>query len=208
MESIKYATGLRKLWLRFLSLFQWGALYSDRAIYRAMELGDIVISPFHPECMGSNSYDLHLGNTLVQYNDELLDSKKDNPIRTITIPKEGYTLKKGEFYLGTTLEHTKSYKCVPFIDGKSSTGRLGIQLHFTAGKGDAGFCGQWTLEIAVAHDVIVYPGMPIGQIFYFSLRGAVKNSYDTKDNAKYAGQKGIISSRMHKNFGKDPIWKD
>lgn len=207
MQQLEYATGLYRLWLRFLSLFQWGALYSDKAIYRAMELGDISITPFYPECMGSNSYDLHLGDTLVQYTDDVLDSKKDNLTKTILIPKEGYVLKKGEFYLGTTLEHTQSYNCVPFIDGKSSTGRLGIQLHFTAGKGDAGFCGQWTLEIAVAHDVRVYTGMPIGQIFYYSLRGRVKNSYDTKQNAKYAGQKGIISSKMWKNFGKDPLWK-
>ena len=50
-----------------------------------------------------------------------------------------------------TEEYTETHAHVPFLEGKSSTGRLGIDIHATAGKGDVGFCGNWTLEIGRAH---------------------------------------------------------
>jgi len=74
---------------------------------------------------------------------------------------------------------------VPFLEGKSSTGRLGIDIHATAGKGDVGFCNTWTLEISVAQPVRVYTGMPIGQLIYFEVQGEIAMSYNNKASAKY-----------------------
>ncbi|MEI7973241.1 MAG: dCTP deaminase, partial [Bdellovibrio sp.] len=73
----------------------------------------------------------------------------------------------------------------PFLEGKSSVGRLGIDIHATAGKGDVGFRNYWTLEISVKKPVRVYAGMPIGQLIYFEVRGLVEKPYDTKASAKY-----------------------
>jgi dCTP deaminase len=64
-------------------------------------------------------------------------------------------------------------------------GRLGIDIHATAGKGDVGFCNNWTLEISCVQPVRVYAGMPIGQLIYFKIDGDINNYYNKKKGAKY-----------------------
>jgi len=183
-------------------------LLSDTRILEEMEKGNIVIDPFDEECLGSNSYDLHLGKTLGAYTDRIIDAKRDNPLEVFEIPPEGFDLQPHQFYLGTTLEYTETLGCVPFMDGKSSTGRLGLSIHETAGKGDVGFKGHWTLEIRSGLSVKIYAGMPIAQIFYHTLDGEVRTPYDKKPSAKYSGQPGVpVGSKMWKNFGRDPFWK-
>jgi dCTP deaminase len=143
---------------------------------------------------------VHLGKTLAKYVDAELDAKKHNKIAYFEIPEDGYVLQPNEFYLGVTAEYTETHAHVPFLEGKSSTGRLGIDIHATAGKGDVGFCGNWTLEISVKVPVRIYAGMPIGQLIYFPVEGVVENSYDKKGNAKYSGQPDRpIESMMWKN---------
>ena len=89
---------------------------------------------------------------------------------------------------------------VPFLEGKSSTGRLGIDIHATAGKGDVGFCGNWTLEISVKQPVRIYKGMPIGQLIYFPVLGEILVKYNQKKDAKYNGQiNKPVESMMWKN---------
>ena len=46
------------------------------------------------------------------------------------------------------------------IEGRSSVGRLGLFVHVTAGFGDVGFCGYWTLEMFAVQPVRIYPGVP------------------------------------------------
>lgn len=160
-------------------------ILSDEKILAQIERGEIVIDPFDRNCLGTNSYDVHLSPYLAVYNDEVLDAKKHNTIREILIPEEGYVLQPHTLYLGSTLEYTETHNAVPFLEGKSSTGRLGIDIHATAGKGDVGFCNHWTLEISVIQPVRIYAGMPIGQLIYFSVDGSIQNYYHKKPDAKY-----------------------
>jgi dCTP deaminase len=115
-------------------------ILTDTRILEEMEKGTILIEPYNREDLGSNSYDIHLGNTLARYIDKELDAKKHNLIKYFEIPEEGFLLLPEEFYLGVTAEYTETHAHVPFLEGKSSTGRLGINIHATAGKGDVGFC--------------------------------------------------------------------
>ncbi|MGF7229773.1 dCTP deaminase [Arachidicoccus sp.] len=175
-------------------------ILSDTRILEEMEKGTIKISPYERECLGSNSYDVHLGTTLAVYKDEVLDAKKHNTIEYFEIPEEGFVLQPHIFYLGVTLEYTETHAQVPFLEGKSSTGRLGIDIHATAGKGDVGFCGNWTLEISCKQPVRIYPKMPIGQLIYFPVDGEIEVKYNQKKNAKYSGQPNRpIESMMWKN---------
>ncbi len=160
-------------------------ILSDTQILKAIEAGDIVIKPFRRECLGSNSYDVHLGKTLLVYDCDVLDAKKENPVKELEIPEEGLILFPGKLYLGVTEEYTETYKYVPFLEGKSSTGRLGIDIHATAGKGDVGFCNHWTLELSVVQPVRIYAGMPIAQLIYFEIQGEVQTYYNKKSDAKY-----------------------
>ena len=175
-------------------------ILSDKRILEEIEKKTIIIEPYNREKLGSNSYDVHLGNNLAIYKDKMLDAKKHNEIEYFSIPEDGFVLEPNQLYLGVTMEYTETHAHVPFLEGKSSTGRLGIDIHATAGKGDVGFCGHWTLEISCKIPVRIYNGMPIGQLIYFPLEGEVETKYDSKKNAKYSNQPDRpVESMMWKN---------
>lgn len=175
-------------------------ILSDKRILEEIDKGTIIIEPFDLTNLGTNSYDVHLGKYLATYTDRVLDAKKHNEIVHFEIPEHGFILQPGTLYLGVTLEYTETHAHVPFLEGKSSTGRLGIDIHATAGKGDVGFCNTWTLEISVAQPVKIYAGMPIGQLIYFAVEGDVATNYSTKDNAKYNNKTTRpVESMMWKN---------
>lgn len=175
-------------------------ILTDKQILEEIEKGNILIEPFDRTSLGTNSYDVHLGRYLATYRDEVLDARKHNEIDVFDIPEEGFVLLPNNLYLGVTKEYTETHAHVPFLEGKSSVGRLGIDIHATAGKGDVGFCNTWTLEISVSQPVRVYYGMPIGQLIYFEVSGGIENYYNKKPNAKY-NKRTItpVESMMWKN---------
>jgi dCTP deaminase len=176
-------------------------ILTDKKILEALETGEIVIEPYRRECLGTNSYDVHLGKWLAVYENRELDAKKHNKIKYFEIPENGFVLQPGTLYLGVTEEYTETHNSVPFLEGKSSIGRLGIDIHATAGKGDVGFSNTWTLEISCVHPVRVYAGMPIGQLIYFLVDGEIENYYHKKPNAKYNQRTDKpVESMMWKNF--------
>jgi dCTP deaminase len=175
-------------------------ILADTKILAAIEAGEIVIEPFNPVNLGTNSYDVHLGKTLALYKHRVLDAKQHNEIEYFDIPEEGFVLQSNTLYLGVTEEYTETHNAVPFLEGKSSVGRLGIDIHATAGKGDVGFCNTWTLEISCTQPVRVYAGMPIGQLIYFAIDGDIMNYYNRKKNAKYNERTDKpVESMMWKN---------
>lgn len=175
-------------------------ILSDKQILEEITKGTIKVEPFRRECLGTNSYDVHLGKYLATYRNCILDAKKHNEIDHFEIPEDGFILQPNTLYLGVTEEYTETLAHVPFLEGKSSIGRLGIDIHATAGKGDVGFCNHWTLEISVSQPVKVYAGMPVGQLIYFDVRGGIENMYNAKQNAKY-NERTIypVESMMFKN---------
>jgi len=175
-------------------------ILSDKQILKEIKDGTILIEPFKKSCLGTNSYDVHLGRYLATYRDRELDAKKHNQIEEIVIPAGGFVLQPNTIYLGVTEEYTETHAHVPFLEGKSSIGRLGIDIHATAGKGDVGYCNTWTLELSAIQPVRVYAGMPIGQLIYFSVEGDIKNFYNKKRNAKYV-ERSVrpVESMMWKN---------
>jgi dCTP deaminase len=151
------------------------------------------IEPFDPAQVGPNSYDLRLSPDLLvyAYADEL-DVRHEHPTEPLTIPSAGFRLMPGTLYLASTVEWTETHGLVPFIEGRSSIGRLGISVHATAGFGDDGFAGRWTLEISCVHPVRVYAGMRVCQIGYETIVGE-RRPY----RGRYQRQQGPIASRLH-----------
>lgn len=175
-------------------------ILSDKQILEEIKKNNILIEPFDPKCLGTNSYDVHLGKYLAVYKDDVLDAKKHNEIDVFDIPDEGFVLQPNKLYLGVTKEYTETMAHVPFLEGKSSVGRLGIDIHATAGKGDVGFCNTWTLEISVTQPVKVYYNMPVGQLIYFKVDGDIQNYYNIKRSAKYNNRTvKPVESMMWKN---------
>jgi dCTP deaminase len=164
-----------------------------------IDSGDIIIKPFYEKNINPNSYDVHLGSIIGEYNSSIIDAKTHNEIRKYKIPDQGLVLMPDSFYLATTLEFTETKKHVPMLDGKSSIGRLGIDIHATAGKGDIGFAGHWTLEISVKKPVRIYAGMPIGQIIYYVVDGDIDLSY--KETGSYNNvESEPVESMLFKKF--------
>ena len=175
-------------------------ILSDQMILKAIGDGDIKITPFDDSALGSNSYDVHLSDTLLIYTSEILDCKKNNPTKEYKIGSSGIVLMPGTLYLGATREHTETKRYVPFLDGRSSIGRLGIFIHCTAGVGDINFCGFWTLEITVAQPIKVYADMRIGQLIYFEA-GTCGIPYNKKTSSKYNDQSSKpMPSKLYKDF--------
>ncbi len=159
---------------------------------------DIVIEPFSEERINPNSYNLTLFNELLVYKNETLDMKIPNETEKLIIPEEGLLLEPGKLYLGRTNEFTQTNKYVPMLEGRSSTGRLGLFIHVTAGFGDIGFAGYWTLEIFCVQPIKIYPNTEICQIYYHNIDG----EYDLYNSGKYQNNNGIQPSLMYKDFEK------
>ena len=164
------------------------------------ELGtNIVIDPFDESNLNPNSYNLSLHDELMVYEELVLDMRKANRVRRVVIPPEGFVLQPNQLYLGRTAERTETHNLVPMIEGRSSVGRLGLFVHVTAGFGDVGFCGYWTLEMFAIGPVRIYPGVPICQIFYHDIRG----QFDEYASDKYQHNTDIQPSLLFKELHPD-----
>jgi len=157
---------------------------------------EIVIEPFSETQLNPNSYNLRLHHDLLVYKDDVLDMKKENRARTLCIPEDGLLLEPGRLYLARTVEYTKTTGYVPMLEGRSSVGRLGLFVHVTAGFGDVGFAGFWTLEMFCVHPIRIYAGTEICQIYYHLIHG----DYETYHSSKYQNNTGIQPSLLYKDF--------
>jgi len=160
---------------------------------------DVVIDPFDEQKLNPNSYNLTLHNEIITYEEVVLDMKKPNRVRRITIPEEGLVLGPNQLYLGRTVERTETHNLVPMIEGRSSVGRLGLFVHITAGFGDVGFNGFWTLELFAVQPVRIYPFVPICQIFYHTLVGNITEYC----SGKYQNSQDIQPSLLHRELNPD-----
>lgn len=177
-------------------------ILSGAEIHRRLG-SDILLDPFDESQLNPNSYNLSLHNELIVYEEVVLDMAKENRVRRVEIPMEGLVLSPNHLYLGRTVEKTTTHNLVPQIEGRSSIGRLGMFVHVTAGFGDVGFSGYWTLEISCIQPVRIYPNVPICQIFYHELTGEIEEYA-----SKYQHNRDIQPSRLYEEFadgrGADP----
>lgn len=171
-------------------------ILSGKKIQEEIERGTLVIKPFNPKQIGPNSYNLRLHADLACYENELLDMKQAQPLRRFSIPSDGLVLEPGKLYLGRTIEYTETRSFVPMLEGRSSIGRLGLSVHITAGFGDVGFRGFWTLEIFALQPIRVYAGVEICQVFYHEIAG----NFDEYRSRKYQDNDDLQPSLLHQDF--------
>ncbi len=170
-------------------------ILSGKEIERHMG-NEIIIKPFNKSQLNPNSYNLRLADELMIYDFHELDMKKKNSGHLIKIPEEGYLLEPNKLYLARTMEYTKTECFVPMLEGRSSVGRLGLFIHVTAGFGDVGFSGYWTLEMFCVQPIRIYSGVEICQIYFHTVLGTA----DKYDSGKYQNNKGIQTSLLYKDF--------
>lgn len=180
-------------------------MISRNAIQSLMKAGLITVSPT-PVKMGPNSIDLRLGDELKTYHPTknrirvvdpvgggtfyAIDPKNPPPLVDVPrLPDGKWLLVPGQFYLGVTLEETFCRGVVPHLDGRSTCGRLSIEAHKTAGVGDNGFRGRWTLEIEVTEPVLVAPGDRLFQVYFTPCWGQglallLQAAFDSRDSVR------------------------
>lgn len=169
----------------------------------------ITVDPYDPKLVGPNSVDLRLHKDMKIYGSienrgkpdaftrrphggHPLDAKQENDSIPLEIPDDGYVLQTGTLYLARTVERIGSDLYVPMVEGRSSCGRLGLQVHMTAGFCDTGFCGTITLEMTVVHPLRIYPDLPICQVFFLRPEGTIRLY-----KGRYQGHTDATVSRMH-----------
>lgn len=161
------------------------------------QIGNTIgIEPFDERQLNPNSYNLRLHNELLVYDDVVLDMKRKGQTYRIGIPENGLVLQPNKLYLGRTVEYTRTQRHVPMLEGRSSIGRLGLFIHVTAGFGDVGFEGYWTLEMFCVQPVKIYAGIEICQIYYHTIDG----EYQKYSSNKYQNNEGIQPSLLYKEF--------
>jgi dCTP deaminase len=191
-----------------------GGILCDREIRYAIARGEIEIDPYDRAHVNPVSVDLTLGDEVLVYERwaeqlqpgeppigaefHVLDIKEKPSTLMFKIPEKGLVLKPGIGYLMHTRERVFTRKFVPVLDGKSSIGRLFMVVHVTAGFGDPGFNGQYTLEVTVTHALRIYAGMRIAQMRFHTIVGEVERSYE----GNYVGEnaRGPVASRAYRQF--------
>ena len=171
-------------------------ILSGKEIKKQVKEGSIAIDPFTDDQINPNSYNLRLHPDLLVYDNDILDMREKNSASPIAIPEDGLLLERHKLYLGRTVERTSTDKYVPMLEGRSSVGRLGLFIHITAGFGDIGFDGFWTLEIFCVQPIRIYSGLEICQIFYHTIDG----DFDLYRSKKYQSNKGVQPSMLYKDF--------
>lgn len=202
----------------------------DSEIRRAHEQGKIIIEPWSDKALGTNSYDVHLHPVLRVYkpeyehvrrvegykrvenghprdvvlSDEIpLDVRVKRETVDIVIPEEGFVLQPNELYLASTVEYTESLAHLPILNGRSSIGRYGLSIHVTAGTGDIGFRGHWTMELFVIKPLRIYPRLKIGQLLWFHVNEQPEVPYDLKQGAKYNNRDPLpMASQLHQEHAR------
>lgn len=165
-------------------------------ILKRMEQGDIIIKPFNREQLNPNGYNLRIGNKLLVYKNEILDMKEENETEEIIIPEDGLLLIPGKIYLGSTVEYTETYNLVPMMEGRSSTGRLGLDIHICAGCGEVTFRGNWTLELRCVQPIRIYPNTEVCQLTYDTICGTPDIEY----TGKYQDSHDVMASKLYEDF--------
>ena len=180
------------------------AWLTGKEIEKQVGVGRIFIDLFNRSQVNPNSYDYRLspGIKILLANNviegiECVDPKKEMKFRELIIGEEGLVLMPGLGYLASTIERFGSDYYASLCTGKSSVGRLFLQNHACAGLIDQGFFGHITLEITVTLPVVVYPGMRIGQIFWFESVGEA-----LLYSGKYMNQNQSLPSQIYKDIEK------
>ena len=170
-------------------------ILTGSAIDRCVNNGEIVIEPYDSKNLNPNSYNFHLGDYVLVYKNDILDPKKPQETEKIEIPEDGLILYPNKLYLGYIKEKMGSEKYVPIINGRSSTGRLGLFVHITANLIDIGSINNWTLQMHAVQPVKIYRDMVIGQVTFWKTYGEI-NLYD----GKYKGSTGPMESLVWRDF--------
>ncbi len=165
------------------------------------------------EQLGPSSLDLRLGSDIkVPIPSELThidltedavtaEGKLRRYIRSRRVGSDDiFVLHPGEFMLASTLEFIRlPWNIAARLEGRSSLGRIGLQIHSTAGFIDPGFYGTLTLELTNVGrlPVMLRAGARVAQLCFFRIT-PVQRPYNLRKQSKYLGQLEAGATKFYK----------
>lgn len=171
-------------------------ILSDTTILRHIRSGHIGCTPWYPAHVQPASLEVHLAWA---WDDEAAPEG------------DGLLLLPGDFILAHTIETV----CLPpgigaQLSGKSSLGRLGLQVHATAGWIDPGFEGQIVFELKnlnITKSIYLEYGQAIAQLVFHALDEPAARPYGHPDNGNhYQHQRGTRYSYLDTTRNPDHVY--
>jgi dCTP deaminase len=187
---------------------------------RRINVKDLGIVPWEKERLQPASYEIALGSQFRVFDPTVLVIDASNPgeyTKLVNVDDDEqpwydlgyYLLRPGEFILGSSVEtFTFPPDLAGEITGRSSIGRIALQVHVTAGYIDPGFSGTVTLEIANLSPVpiMLRPGLLIAQMKFFKLSRTSQWAYGHPERGShYQHQNGPTASRLGQKENQRPI---
>lgn len=180
----------------------------DSAIARELGYGNLTIEPRNShKQLQPCSYDVRIGNEVSWYEDvDVIDTREDDPEDYLVTEKleedDSILVEPNDFFLISTEEYIEIpdyLECE--VTGRSSIGRLGIEVHSTAGLIDAGFKGQIVLEVTNNSNnaVRLYRGQRVAQLVFNRMQRKAGKPYGEGEGSKYQNQKGAVGSRINED---------
>ncbi len=151
----------------------------------------VIIEPYSEDCLDPNSYSFHLGETILEYEEPVLDVKSAFKSTGTVIPPEGFVLLPDRFYLGHTYEKIGGINFASEMYANLSTALCGMFIQFSAPLGHTGAVINWTLEIVVAQPLIIYPRMRLGKICFWKNLGSA-----SQYSGRYCDSTTVIPSKI------------
>lgn len=154
-------------------------------ILKQIDKNNIYIDPFDIGQLGPNSYDVRMGNWVVEesqhtkevYLDTDYPSWRDMWQDPRYIGSDAqFVFAPSAYILTHTEEIVGSHKYGTLLKARSTIARCGIDICASAGFGDVGFVNHWTLEIKnnSKNHIVLKPGMRLGQIAFIEVKGATQ----------------------------------
>ncbi|MEU4398120.1 dCTP deaminase domain-containing protein [Micromonospora orduensis] len=166
-------------------------ILTGREIHREVLAGRIHIDDFEAERLEPNSYGFRLAREIISYETDVIDARSPIASRTTIMDDDGLVLTPGRFYLGGTMEAMGSPHYAATLYACRSVSTLGIWIQFSAPLGHSGAIFPWTLEMAVATPVRLFPGMVIGKLAFWAMQGC-----SVGYAGKYSGSASAVPSRL------------
>lgn len=143
-------------------------------ILKEIQSGNIQIDPYHPDCVGPASVDLHLGNEFRVFRKThdvvpvTVDSNYEEITQRITV-EDHLLLMPQETILGITQEKiTLAQNLCGWLEGRSRFSRLGLLVHISASFMQPGIANKQVLEISnfSPMPLKLFPGTAICQFIF------------------------------------------
>lgn len=166
-------------------------IFSDITIKKFIEKGEIKIFPdFDNKNIRPAGVRLHLGNELlVPSPGQTVDISEASEIKyeKIKINEEGYTIRPGEFVLGTTYESIHLPKdIVGKLDGRSTIARLGLLIHCSSDTIDGNHEHPRSIVLEMKNignfNIKIKPKIPIAMIVFHKLTEQIQQKSQTQYN--------------------------